>query len=76
MDVVAKVRELITTAEIRRVEGVWPTHYHLDHNEMINRARQASARRSYVQREMLDITEHPYAYGLPYCARCRLPWTT
>jgi glyoxylase-like metal-dependent hydrolase (beta-lactamase superfamily II) len=72
-DVIAKLKELIATKEIRRVEGIWPTHYHIDHNEIINKARQAFNAKVYVQREMLDITEHPYAYGLPYLSSVPTP---
>ena len=70
-DLIAKLREMIAAREIRRVEGVWPTHYHLDHNELIYRARQSFGAKAYVQREMLDITERPHAYGLPYL--CSVP---
>lgn len=72
-DVVLTLRELIRSGEIRRVEGIWPTHYHLDHNEMLDRARKATGAEVYVQREMLDITERPHAYGLPFMSSVPTP---
>lgn len=66
LDVVAKLKELLAAGEIRRVEGVWPTHYHSDHSELLDRVREATGAEIYVQREMADITEHPHAYGMPY----------
>jgi glyoxylase-like metal-dependent hydrolase (beta-lactamase superfamily II) len=72
-DVLLKIREMINTGEIRRVEGIWPTHYHVDHNEMLNRVRHGTGAKIYVQREMFDITENPYAYGLPYMSSMPTP---
>ena len=72
-DVLLKIKEMIAAREIRRVEGLWTTHYHVDHNEMLNRVRQATGAKVYVQREMLDITENPYAYGLPYMSSVPTP---
>jgi glyoxylase-like metal-dependent hydrolase (beta-lactamase superfamily II) len=66
MDVVARLKEMIETREIRGVEGVWPTHYHSDHSELLERVRAATGAKVYVQREMVDIIENPHAYGMPY----------
>jgi glyoxylase-like metal-dependent hydrolase (beta-lactamase superfamily II) len=67
-DVIAKLREMIGAGEIRRVEAIWPTHYHADHTDMIARARQAFRSEVYIQREMAEIMEFPQAYGMPYMA--------
>jgi len=73
MDVVARIGELLHAGEIRRVEGLWPTHYHVDHSELLNRMREATGARVYVQREMLDLTENPFAYGLAYMSSVPTP---
>jgi len=50
---------------IKGIDGIWITHYHDDHVQSINAVRRVYGARFYVQKELQDILENPYAYSMP-----------
>jgi glyoxylase-like metal-dependent hydrolase (beta-lactamase superfamily II) len=50
---------------IRGIDAIWITHYHDDHTQSINAVRREYGARLYVQKELQDIFENPYAYSMP-----------
>jgi glyoxylase-like metal-dependent hydrolase (beta-lactamase superfamily II) len=62
---VEELARLQAAGEIGAVEGIWITHYHDDHTQLVNEAKRRFGAKVYVQREMLDIIENPFAYQMP-----------
>jgi glyoxylase-like metal-dependent hydrolase (beta-lactamase superfamily II) len=62
---VEELARLQSAGEIGAVEGIWITHYHDDHTQLVNEAKRRFGAKVYVQREMLDIIENPLAYQMP-----------
>ena len=62
---VEELSRLQATGEIGAVEGIWITHYHDDHTQLVNEAKRRFGAKVYVQRQMLDIIENPLAYQMP-----------
>ncbi|MBI4219336.1 MAG: MBL fold metallo-hydrolase [Chloroflexi bacterium] len=62
---IEELQRLRASKEIGAVEGIWITHYHDDHTQEVNRARQRFGAKVYVQREMVDIIENPTAHSMP-----------
>jgi len=62
---IEELSRLQATGEIGAVEGIWITHYHDDHTQLVNEAKRRFGAQVYVQREMLDIIENPLAYQMP-----------
>ena len=50
---------------IKGIDGIWITHYHDDHTQSINAVRRIYGAKFYVQKELRDILENPYAYSMP-----------
>jgi glyoxylase-like metal-dependent hydrolase (beta-lactamase superfamily II) len=63
--VVDELARLQTAGEIGRIEGLWITHYHDDHTQGVNLAKQRFGVEVYAQSAMVDVLEHPKAYQLP-----------
>ena len=62
---VEELARLQAAGEIGAVEGIWITHYHDDHTQLVNEAKRRFGAKVYVQRGMLDIIENPLAYQMP-----------
>jgi len=62
---IEELTRLQAAGEIGAVEGIWITHYHDDHTQLVNVAKRRFGAKVYVQREMLDIIENPVAYQMP-----------
>ncbi len=50
---------------IKGIDGIWITHYHDDHDQSINAVRREYGAKFYVQKELQDVLENPYAYSMP-----------
>jgi glyoxylase-like metal-dependent hydrolase (beta-lactamase superfamily II) len=63
---IAKVVDgLIQAGTIKRIEGIWISHYHDDHVASVNEVRRKYGAKVYAQRELRDIIENPTAYCMP-----------
>jgi len=62
---IEELSRLQAAGEIGAVEGIWITHYHDDHTQLVNEAKRRFGAQVYVQRGMLDIIENPLAYQMP-----------
>jgi glyoxylase-like metal-dependent hydrolase (beta-lactamase superfamily II) len=62
---IEELSRLQAAGEIGAIEGIWITHYHDDHTQLVNEAKRRFGAKVYVQREMLDIIENPLAYQMP-----------
>ncbi len=69
LSAINKLAEMIKAKEVGPIDAIWITHYHNDHTEFVNLARQRFGAKVYVQKEMVDIIEHPTAYNMP----CLIP---
>ena len=63
--VVAEVRRLLQEGRIKRLDGIYITHYHDDHTNMAQALAGEMKCPVYSCREMGDILEHPEAYRMP-----------
>ena len=50
---------------IKGIDGIWITHYHDDHDQSINAVRREYGAKFYVQKQLQDVLENPYAYSMP-----------
>lgn len=57
--------QLKRNGTIKGVDGIWITHYHDDHNQSIDAVRREYGAKFYVQKELQDVLENPYAYSMP-----------
>ncbi len=57
--------KLKSSGAIKGIDGIWITHYHDDHTQSINAVRSAYGAKFYVQKELQDVLENPYAYSMP-----------
>lgn len=55
----------VTLGTIKRIDGIWISHYHDDHVESVNAVRRRYGAMVYAQRELQDILENPLAYSMP-----------
>ncbi len=63
--VIDAVQELIDQEVIERVDGIFVTHYHDDHTDMIQAAANKFQCPVYATPEYADVLERPDAYHLP-----------
>ncbi len=63
--VVKEIARLQGAGEIGKVEGLWITHYHDDHTNAVNLARERCGMPVYAQRGLVDILQRPTAYEMP-----------
>ncbi len=62
LDALARLKR---NGTIKGVDGIWITHYHDDHNQSINAVRREYGAKFYLQKELQDVLENPYAYTMP-----------
>ena len=63
--VIDAVTDLIAQGVITGVDGIFVTHYHDDHTDMVQAAAEAFKCPVYATREYADFLENPGAYHLP-----------
>jgi glyoxylase-like metal-dependent hydrolase (beta-lactamase superfamily II) len=63
--VVQEVERLKREGTIKRLDGIYITHYHDDHTDMAQAMADEFHCPVYFCREMRDILEHPEAYRMP-----------
>lgn len=63
--VIDAVRDLITQGVIEKVEGIFVTHYHDDHTDMVQAAAEVFGCPVYATKEYADVLTHPGAWHLP-----------
>lgn len=63
--VIDSVKELIDQGVITKVEGIFVTHIHDDHTDMVQAAAEAFQCPMYALEEYADVLEHPEAWHLP-----------
>jgi glyoxylase-like metal-dependent hydrolase (beta-lactamase superfamily II) len=62
LDALARLKK---SGTIKGIDGIWITHYHDDHTQSINAVRREYGAKFYVQKELQDVLENPYAYSMP-----------
>lgn len=63
--VIDAVQGLITQGLVKKVEGIFVTHFHDDHADMVQTAAELFDCPVYATEEYADVLEHPEAYHLP-----------
>ncbi|MEQ9410616.1 MAG: MBL fold metallo-hydrolase [Fuerstiella sp.] len=63
--VIDSVKDLIAQNVISRVEGIFVTHYHDDHTDMVQAAAEEFRCPVYATPEYADVLTNPAAYHLP-----------
>lgn len=63
--VVEEVERLKREGVIKRLDGIYITHYHDDHSDLAQAAAEEFHCPVYFCREMRDVLEHPEAYRMP-----------
>jgi len=63
--VIDALAQLKKNGTIKGIDGIWITHYHDDHNQSVNAVRREYGAKLYLQKELQDIFENPYAYSMP-----------
>jgi len=63
--VINAVKKLIASGLITKVEGIFVTHYHDDHTDMVQTASEEFRCPIYAMKKYQDVLEHPGAYHLP-----------
>ena len=63
--VIDAVKEHIHSGRIKKLEGIFTTHYHDDHTDLIQDAAEEFGCPVYATTEYADILENPGAYHMP-----------
>lgn len=63
--VIDAVKDLINSGLVKKVDGIFVTHYHDDHTNNVQAAANEFNCPVYAMREYEDVLEHPEAYHLP-----------
>lgn len=63
--VIDAVQQLITQGVIQKVEGIFVTHYHDDHTDMVHAAAKTFQCPVYAMSEYADVLANPQAWHLP-----------
>jgi glyoxylase-like metal-dependent hydrolase (beta-lactamase superfamily II) len=63
--VVEEVRRLKSEGKIKSLDGIYITHYHDDHTNLVRAMADEHHCPVYFCKEMRDILEHPEAYRMP-----------
>jgi glyoxylase-like metal-dependent hydrolase (beta-lactamase superfamily II) len=64
-DAFDEVMKMKHSGAIRKLDGIFITHYHDDHTDLINDVVKEFGCPVYVTKELKDILENPSAYHLP-----------
>jgi glyoxylase-like metal-dependent hydrolase (beta-lactamase superfamily II) len=71
-DVIKRLKELLANGEIRRVEGLWVTHYHDDHVDAIPAFQQAFDCPCITDQSVAQVISDPLAWRLPCISPSRV----
>lgn len=63
--VIDAVKNLMATGLVKQVDGIFVTHYHDDHTDMVQAAAEEFGCPVYATKEYEDILENPAAYHMP-----------
>lgn len=63
--VIDGVKKLIAMKLVTKVDGIFVTHFHDDHTNMVQQAAKEFGCPVYATKEYKDILEHPGAYHMP-----------
>jgi glyoxylase-like metal-dependent hydrolase (beta-lactamase superfamily II) len=63
--VIDAVKKLITMGLVQQVDGIFVTHYHDDHTDMVQAAAEEFDCPVYATGQYADVLENPGAYHLP-----------
>ncbi len=63
--VIDAVKDLIAKGLIKQIDGIFVTHFHDDHSDMVQTAAEVFQCPVYATSEYADILERPGAYHLP-----------
>lgn len=63
--VIDVVQKMIDSGLVTRVEGIFVTHYHDDHTDMVQKAAEQFQCPVYAVQEYVDILQNPAAYHMP-----------
>lgn len=59
------LKKLKKNGRLKKIDGIFVTHYHSDHVSYINEAVKEFACPVYITEELQDILENPSAYNMP-----------
>ncbi len=63
--VIDAINDLIANDVIKQIDGIFVTHYHDDHTDMVQAAADGFQCPVYATQEYADVLERPEAYHLP-----------
>ena len=63
--VIDAVKKLMQTGLVQQIDGIFVTHYHDDHTDMVQTAAEEFRCPVYATREYKDILENPSAFHMP-----------
>ncbi|MCH7729291.1 MAG: MBL fold metallo-hydrolase, partial [Planctomycetes bacterium] len=63
--VIDAVKDLMEKGIVKKVDGIFVTHFHDDHTDMVQAAAEAFECPVYATKEYADVLENPGAYHLP-----------
>jgi glyoxylase-like metal-dependent hydrolase (beta-lactamase superfamily II) len=63
--VIDSVKDLMERGLVKKVEGIFVTHFHDDHTDMVQAAAEVFDCPVYATTEYADVLENPAAYHLP-----------
>ena len=63
--VIDAVQKLIDSGLVKKVDGIFVTHYHDDHTDMVQEAAEQFKCPVYATQEYVDILQNPAAYHMP-----------
>ena len=59
------IKKMVTSGLIKKIDGIFVTHFHDDHTNHIQAASEAFDCPIYATREYADVLRHPQRYKLP-----------
>ncbi len=63
--VIDAVQKMIDSGLVKKVEGIFVTHYHDDHTDMVQAAAERFQCPVYATQEYVDILQNPAAFHMP-----------
>lgn len=63
--VIDAVKKLMSMGLVKQIDGIFVTHYHDDHTDMVQAAAEEFGCPVYATKEYEDILENPAAYHMP-----------
>jgi glyoxylase-like metal-dependent hydrolase (beta-lactamase superfamily II) len=63
--IVSELKRLQREGRFQKLEGIWVSHYHDDHTDLVQTAAQEFGAPVYFQARMRDILQNPGSYRMP-----------